>query len=80
MDAGDSPKILTDMLFRNPSRRDLDALGVGDRMPEDPLRHKASLGVMPQCPMAEVCEHHLAFVEPVVDRLVILRLASPLLG
>jgi hypothetical protein len=47
--------------------------------PKIGLRHEDTFGVMPQRPVPEIRDDHLGFVKPVVDALIVLDSAAPLL-
>ena len=60
--------------------QDGNALSLDDGRPLSiSQRYTQSLGVMSQCTMAKVCHHHLTFIEPIVNLLVIFWVSSPFL-
>src|SRR3546814_7422196 len=48
----------------------------GDRRAEEALEHEDALGVMTQCEVPEIRSDRLGFVEPLVERKIVLRLAA----
>src|SRR3546814_19288667 len=49
----------------------------GDRRSEEALEHEDALGVMTQCAVPEIRSDRLGFVEPLVERQIVFRLAAP---
>lgn len=76
----DASEVLTDVLLSEPAHRDLPPGADRDRRAEDLLGQEDALGVVTQGAVAYVGGDRLCRVEPVVDRLVVLRFAAPLLG
>jgi hypothetical protein len=57
-----------------------DSFAVRNRDAEDSFRQEHTFGMVPKCAMPEVGEECFRFVEPIMDRQIILRLAAKFLS
>src|SRR3546814_20407975 len=70
-------QILADMLFTDQSEGHYAAGRQRDRHPEEALEHENAFGVMPERPVAEVRYDRLRFVEPLMEREIVVRRPAP---
>ena len=80
LDCGNAAQIFPDMLFAHIPDGDLFPVAVNDAYPEQFLRQENALGMMPQGPVTKVGKERLRFVEPVVNREVVLSFSAELSG
>src|SRR3546814_3918174 len=76
-EARDEAQILADMLFTDQSDGHDAAGRQRDRHPEEALEHENAFGVMPERPVAEVRYDRLRFVEPLMEREIVVRRPAP---
>src|SRR3984957_14854896 len=76
-EARDEAQIFADMLFADQADRHDAASRKLDRGPEEAFEHEDAFGVMAQGAMPEVGGDRLGFVEPLVERQIVLRRAAP---
>src|SRR3546814_19076040 len=65
------------MLFPDKANGNYAPRRDGDRRSEEALEHEDALGVMTQCAVPEISSERLGFVEPLVERQIVCRLAAP---
>jgi hypothetical protein len=74
---GNPAQVFLDVLLANPAHRDDPARTVRQCGAKDPLGEKDAFRVMAQGPMANIRQTHLALIEELMNRQVVLWLASP---
>src|SRR3546814_10974157 len=65
------------MLFPDKANGNYAPRRDGDRRSEEALEHEDALGVITQCAVPEIRSDRLGFVEPLVERQIVFRLAAP---
>src|SRR3546814_19091556 len=73
LEARDEARILAYMLFTDQSDGHDAAGRQRDRHPEEALEHENAFGGMPDRPVAEVRDDRLRFVEPLMERELVVR-------
>lgn len=77
LDGRNTTTVFEHVLLTNPSHRNHSARTILDRMPEYALALKDSLGMMPQCSVAEVRHEFFRRIKPIVNGLIVRGLSPP---
>jgi len=75
---GNSPEILPDMLLSHVADGNLVSVAIHDGNAKQFFRQENALGMMAKCPVTKVCYERFRFIEPVVNRKVVLSFAAEL--